>query len=200
MHAASVPRPNVLSHSVTVARKAFKPRKDLGVAGAAPAAAKARRKTERDLQEENGGAGVYNADLRKLYALQNEAWKYDIMPEIMDGHNVADFVDAEIEEKLAELEREEEVLEVRSVYLHLLVALCFHFVGGFVMCTDQMRNFTPLWHPNAVLLCLLVLWPWASRSCSLKQSAEAVVLFLVHCSSTACTGVAGQGRMRHVVN
>lgn len=68
--------------------------------------------TQKELQEQNGGAGVYSADLRKGYLLEDDQWKYDIMPEIMDGHNVADFIDADIEAKLAELEREEEVMEV----------------------------------------------------------------------------------------
>lgn len=80
------------------------------------------RQTEKDMQEQNGGAGVYSADLRKGYLLEDDKWKYDIMPEIMDGHNVADFIDADIEAKLAELEREEEVLEVR--YQFVLPLLC----------------------------------------------------------------------------
>eukprot|EP00884_Botryococcus_braunii_P011877 jgi/Botrbrau1/20690/Bobra.0058s0020.1 len=66
------------------------------------------RKTEKDLQEENGGAGVYSADMRKHYMLQDDDWKYDIMPEIMNGHNVLDFVDPDIEARLEALEREEE--------------------------------------------------------------------------------------------
>ena len=40
------------------------------------------------VQEEQGGAGVYNSDVRKLYDLRDPSWKYDIMPEIIDGHNV----------------------------------------------------------------------------------------------------------------
>lgn len=74
-------------------------------AAAAPAA---RRAAEHDLQEANGGAGVYNADLRKLYDLKDDAWRYDIMPEIVDGHNVLDFVDPDIDARLEALEREEE--------------------------------------------------------------------------------------------
>lgn len=75
-----------------------------------------RRKTERDLQEENGGAGVYSMDYRKKYDLHNEEWKYDIMPEIVDGKNIADFVDPEIMAKLEQLEMEEEAREaVRDV-------------------------------------------------------------------------------------
>lgn len=73
--------------------------------------ADAKRRTERDLQEENGGAGVYSADLRKTYSLKDPAWKYDIMPELLDGHNIMDFVDPDIDAKLAELELEEEELE-----------------------------------------------------------------------------------------
>ena len=65
-------------------------------------------RTEMDLQEERGGAGVYNMDLRKKYLLADKKWNYDIMPEIYNGHNVADFVDPDIEERLEELEREEE--------------------------------------------------------------------------------------------
>ena len=67
-----------------------------------------RRKTEKDLQEENGGAGVYSQDLRKRWDLKDETWKYDVMPEIVDGHNVADFIDPDIDAKLEALEREEE--------------------------------------------------------------------------------------------
>ena len=36
-----------------------------------------RRRTERDIQEEQGGAGVHNIDLKKNYLLDNEDWKYD---------------------------------------------------------------------------------------------------------------------------
>jgi nucleolar GTP-binding protein len=67
--------------------------------------------TEKELQDLNGGAGVYSADLRKDYQLDDDSWKYDIMPEIFNGKNVADFIDPEIDERLAELEREEDELE-----------------------------------------------------------------------------------------
>ncbi len=75
-----------------------------------------KRKTERDLQEENGGAGVYSMDWRKLYDLKKPEWAYDLIPEIVDGKNIADFVDPAIEERLAALEREEDAREaVRDV-------------------------------------------------------------------------------------
>ncbi|KAJ2401927.1 Nucleolar GTP-binding protein 1 [Coemansia sp. RSA 2559] len=75
-----------------------------------------RRILERDLEEAGGGAGVYNINLNKMYMLGSDDWKYDVIPEIMDGKNVADFVDPAIDEKLAELEREEERLEAEGMY------------------------------------------------------------------------------------
>jgi nucleolar GTP-binding protein len=48
--------------------------------------------------------------------LANPEWKHDIVPEILDGKNVADFVDPDILEKLEALEREEEKLEAEGFY------------------------------------------------------------------------------------
>ncbi|KAG2197860.1 GTP binding protein 4 [Mucor mucedo] len=75
-----------------------------------------RRRLERDIEEENGGAGVFNVDVKKKYLLEDDEWKYDTIPEFLDGHNVADFIDPEIEEKLEALEREEERLEAEGFY------------------------------------------------------------------------------------
>ncbi|KAJ1917978.1 Nucleolar GTP-binding protein 1 [Tieghemiomyces parasiticus] len=75
-----------------------------------------RRRLERDLEVEEGGSGVYNVDLRKHYQLKDDSWKYDAIPEIMDGKNVADFVDPEIEAQLEALEREEERLVEQGLY------------------------------------------------------------------------------------
>ena len=109
----SVKRPPCIPPAVLAERAA-------AAAGASTSApARPKRRTERDAQEERGGAGVYNADLRKAYLLSDEAWRYDVMPEIMDGHNVADFVDADIDAKLAELEREETELEARPGFARL---------------------------------------------------------------------------------
>ena len=75
-----------------------------------------RRKLERDIEEENGGAGVYNIDLKKSYDLAEADWRHDKVPEFFNGKNVADFVDPDIEAKLAELEAEEERLEAEGYY------------------------------------------------------------------------------------
>lgn len=75
-----------------------------------------RRKLERDIEEENGGAGVYNIDLKKFYDLADPDWKHDKVPEFFNGRNVADYVDPDIEERLAALEAEEEKLEAEGYY------------------------------------------------------------------------------------
>ncbi|KAK3292307.1 P-loop containing nucleoside triphosphate hydrolase protein [Chaetomium fimeti] len=75
-----------------------------------------RRFLARDEEEANGGAGVFNVDLRKDYLLADPSWKYDRIPEIYDGKNVYDYVDPDIETKLAALEEEEERLEKEGFY------------------------------------------------------------------------------------
>lgn len=75
-----------------------------------------RRKLERDIEEENGGAGVYNIDLKKTYDLADEDWKHDNIPEVWNGKNIYDFVDPDIEAKLATLEEEEEKLQDEGYY------------------------------------------------------------------------------------
>lgn len=44
------------------------------------------------------------------YLLANDEWKYDKIPEIINGHNIIDFLDPEIMSKLDALEKEEEEL------------------------------------------------------------------------------------------
>ncbi|KAF2137988.1 uncharacterized protein K452DRAFT_234961 [Aplosporella prunicola CBS 121167] len=75
-----------------------------------------RKKLQREIEEENGGAGVYNINLKENYLLENDDWKMDKVPEIFDGKNVYDFIDPEIEAKLAALEAEEEQMEADGRY------------------------------------------------------------------------------------
>lgn len=75
-----------------------------------------RRKLARDVEAENGGAGVYNVDLKADYILDNPEWKHDKIPEIFDGKNVYDYIDPEIDAKLQALEEEEERLEAEGYY------------------------------------------------------------------------------------
>lgn len=50
------------------------------------------------------------------YDLANPEEKYDVVPEIWSGHNIADFIDPEIMQRLDELEREEEMREKAGLY------------------------------------------------------------------------------------
>jgi len=68
-------------------------------------AAKAQRKLEKDIEEELGDD--YHLDLKKHYTDIPEEERYDIIPEFWNGHNIADYIDPDIFEKLEELEREE---------------------------------------------------------------------------------------------
>ena len=75
-----------------------------------------RRILARDIEEANGGAGVFNVDLRKDWILENPEWKYDKIPEVFDGKNVYDYIDPDIDAKLQALEEEEERLEKEGFY------------------------------------------------------------------------------------
>ncbi|WVR04268.1 hypothetical protein IAU60_001268 [Kwoniella sp. DSM 27419] len=77
-----------------------------------------RRRLERDDEQEldHSSMGVYSADTKKNYLLADDSWKYDKIPEFLNGKNVADFIDPDIAEKLDALEREEEALEAEGFY------------------------------------------------------------------------------------
>jgi nucleolar GTP-binding protein len=75
-----------------------------------------RPKLERDIEEEKGGPGVYNINMKKNYLLELEEWKGDKIPEVFNGMNVYDFFDNDITAKLQALEDEEEKLEGEGYY------------------------------------------------------------------------------------
>ncbi|CAI7590148.1 unnamed protein product [Penicillium pancosmium] len=75
-----------------------------------------RRTLERDLEEEQGGAGVYSFDMQRDYTLANPEWNHDKIPEVWNGKNIYDFVDPDIETKLAALEEEEEKMQADGYY------------------------------------------------------------------------------------
>ena len=75
---------------------------------------KQKKKLERDLEVEQGDD--YYLDLRKHWDLRKPEEKYDTIPEIWQGHNVADFIDPDIMEKLNALEKEEELREQAGYY------------------------------------------------------------------------------------
>lgn len=67
---------------------------------------KPRKKLEKDLEEEL--QEDYVLDLNKNKDLENDEWKYDVIPEIWNGHNIADFIDPNLFKKLELLVAEEE--------------------------------------------------------------------------------------------
>ena len=72
-----------------------------------------RKKTQKEIMNENGGAGIWAQDWREHWQLKNNEWRTDGVPEIMDGKNIADFVDPDILSKLEMLEKEEEELDAQ---------------------------------------------------------------------------------------
>ena len=80
----------------------------------APNVALPKKKVERDVELEMGDD--YFLDLKKHYQLENDEEKYDIIPEIFEGKNIADYIDPDILERLEELERDEEMREEVGVY------------------------------------------------------------------------------------
>ncbi|OQR91147.1 nucleolar GTP-binding protein 1 [Thraustotheca clavata] len=74
------------------------------------------RKTQKQKMNENGGAGVYSMDYTEHYEgmLKNNEWRHDVMPEIWNGKNVADFIDPDILARLEQLEREEEAADANA--------------------------------------------------------------------------------------
>jgi len=50
----------------------------------------------KEIADENGGCGTFTFPLNEHFLLKNEDWKYDIIPEIMDGKNIKDYVDRDI--------------------------------------------------------------------------------------------------------
>ncbi|XP_011177879.1 nucleolar GTP-binding protein 1 [Zeugodacus cucurbitae] len=76
--------------------------------------AERKRKLERDIEDEMGDD--YTLDLQKNYTEIPEEERYDVIPEIWDGHNIADYIDPDIFSKLEELEREEGMREEGGVY------------------------------------------------------------------------------------
>jgi len=92
-------RPPQIPESVFTARRAME------------AGEEVKRKTVKEMQEEEGGAGMFSIPLQQHYIVEDESWRYDAPPEIFLGKNVADFIDPDIDEKLAALEREEALLE-----------------------------------------------------------------------------------------
>lgn len=73
-----------------------------------------KRKLEKELEEEMGDE--YILDLKKNYTEIDEEERWDDIPEFWEGHNIADYIDADIFANLEELEREEGLREESGLY------------------------------------------------------------------------------------
>ncbi|XP_048367374.1 GTP-binding protein 4 [Sphaerodactylus townsendi] len=73
-----------------------------------------KRKLEKDLEMELGDD--YILDLQKYWDIMNPSERYDKIPEIWEGHNIADYIDPDIMKKLQQLEEEEELREKAGEY------------------------------------------------------------------------------------
>ncbi|XP_028164943.1 nucleolar GTP-binding protein 1 [Ostrinia furnacalis] len=73
-----------------------------------------KRKLEREIELEQGDD--YVLDLQKNYTDIAEEERHDPIPEFWEGHNIADYIDPDIFDKLAELEKEEELREEGGMY------------------------------------------------------------------------------------
>lgn len=80
---------------------------DVSTGGAAPIV---RRWLERDREAAGGGPGVYRTDTTRYWDLADPEWKTDIVPELLDGKNIADFFDKDIVARMEALEAEEDAL------------------------------------------------------------------------------------------
>lgn len=78
------------------------------------AKAERKRKLEKEIEEEMGDD--YTLDLQKNYTEIAEEERYDVIPEFWQGHNIADYIDPDIFDKLEELERAEGIREEGGVY------------------------------------------------------------------------------------
>lgn len=61
-----------------------------------------RRISQKEIQWQHGGPGIYSMDYAEHYKgmLETDEWIHDIIPQIMDGKNIVDFYDPDIVEKL----------------------------------------------------------------------------------------------------
>lgn len=83
---------------------------------------KAKRKLEREIEEELGDD--YVLDLKKNYDIEGDQ-KYDVIPEIWEGHNISDYIDPEIFNVCILLvESKYDMIICSSITLYLYVYIC----------------------------------------------------------------------------
>merc|ERR1712130_955353 len=82
-----------------------------------PPSLKKDKKSIKQIENEQGGPGVFNFDTRQHWNLKNDEWKFDPIPQFYDGHNIADFYQKNIDKELNDLEEEEEKREMNDLMM-----------------------------------------------------------------------------------
>lgn len=91
---------------------------------------KAKRKLEREIEEELGDD--YILDLKKNYDIEGDQ-KYDIIPEIWEGHNISDYIDPEIFDVCILL------IESKYVYDNLIITL-YLYMYIFIYLSIEIKR------------------------------------------------------------
>jgi len=78
-------------------------------------------------EEEDFDPTIFGPDYRSEYLLASDDWKYDTIPEIIDGMNIADYIDPDIMRRLEELEKEEDDQELE--YENQMMSQNFPFLN-----------------------------------------------------------------------
>ncbi|XP_066483165.1 GTP-binding protein 4 [Tiliqua scincoides] len=73
-----------------------------------------KKKLEKEIEMEMGDD--YVLDLKKYWDLMQSSEKYDRIPELWEGHNIADYIDPDIMKKLEQLEEEEQLRQAAGEY------------------------------------------------------------------------------------
>ena len=85
------------------------------------------------------------------FILEKEEWRYDRFPEFYNGSNVLDFYDADIEEKLAKLEKEEdEILKMEDEERKLMDGESSDNSDGITM-GDLQKSIKQVRHDKGVI-------------------------------------------------
>lgn len=82
-----------------------------------------KKKLERDVEIELGDD--YILDLKKNYDLPDD-YKYDIIPELWEGHNIADYID----------------MDIFQVWVLIIIFLFYTIISNHVKCFNcTLRKF-----------------------------------------------------------
>lgn len=133
--------------------------------------------TLKEMEEKYGGAGVFFFPREEKYLLEKDEWKYDSAPDIIDGKNILDFYDPEIEEKLAVLEAEEAKLleEMNMGMIDEEEPVTFYF---YIQCLINFREPITL-KPRRKLSRRLPNIEWRESSRSQIESTKNIRIWLL---------------------